>query len=295
MAEIFLLIDGYNLLHAAGMARDRYGPRDLQWARTRLIRWLVRKLTKRELSRTSIVFDARHPPENVPHTWLQSGLHVQFAAPEQEGDADVLIEELISRHSAPRQLVIVSSDHRLQQAAKRRRAAFITSEMFVDQLEERTAIIEEEAAAGKPAEQGPRNPKYTGQPDETDVEFWLAVFGEITPESLAPRGRSPRQPQPPRKPPASPPQSLPEPASPAKKISLEKGNRKSSRSSTKRGDSSVTKKSPPRKETRSTADANPSDPNSSAALPELFGDRWIEELQKWVDEQQKPRRKSEEP
>src|SRR5579862_521982 len=99
MAASFLIIDGYNLMHAAGMARARYGPGDLQRARQRLLKLLVRTLTKPELQRATIVFDAREAPPHLPHTWTLSGMRILFANP--DGDADVMIEELIAVHTSP--------------------------------------------------------------------------------------------------------------------------------------------------------------------------------------------------
>ena len=59
MPARFLLIDGYNLLYAAGMGRATYGPGDLQRSRAQLLRYLFSKLTPAEIARTTIIFDAR--------------------------------------------------------------------------------------------------------------------------------------------------------------------------------------------------------------------------------------------
>jgi hypothetical protein len=53
-------------------------------------------------------------------------------------DADELIEELIAAHPTPRSLTLVSSDHRLQRAARRRRAPFVDSDVwFAEALRKR--------------------------------------------------------------------------------------------------------------------------------------------------------------
>ena len=41
MARIFLLIDGYNLLHAAGLGRRRFSRGGLELARTKLLQKLA--------------------------------------------------------------------------------------------------------------------------------------------------------------------------------------------------------------------------------------------------------------
>jgi hypothetical protein len=68
----------------------------------------------------------------VPQVLEHRGLHVRFAA--QHEDADELIEELIRTNSAPRRLTVVSSDHRLQTAARRRRARAVDSEPWFEDL-----------------------------------------------------------------------------------------------------------------------------------------------------------------
>ena len=66
MATPFRIIDGYNLMHAAGMARRRYGPGDLERYRNRFIRLVAARLTEEERARTTIVFDARDPHVDGP-------------------------------------------------------------------------------------------------------------------------------------------------------------------------------------------------------------------------------------
>jgi len=178
MTEVFLLIDGYNLLYAAGLGQADYAPGELLRARRRLLRYLVRRLRSHELRRTTVVFDARHPPEGFPHTSMLCGMRVLFATP--DGDADAVIEDLIDRHSAPRRLTLVSSDHRLQQAARRRRAAFLDSDVFVDDLERRAATAADEADTEEAVD-----PKETGELSPGELAHWEAVFGAIDADDLA--------------------------------------------------------------------------------------------------------------
>jgi predicted RNA-binding protein with PIN domain len=129
-----LLIDGYNLLHAAGLALPRYGPGDLHRRRARLLQKLGELLDQEVQARTTVVFDARRdPPESAPPQ-TERLIRVVFAPAPLE--ADDLIEQLLARHSAPRQLLVVSSDRRLRRAAQRRGATSLTSEAFLDQIED---------------------------------------------------------------------------------------------------------------------------------------------------------------
>lgn len=172
MAGPFLIIDGYNLLHAAGMARADYGPGDLHRCRTRLLTYLREKLSPDEARRTTIVFDARDPPVGFPSRLTFAGLRVIFASP--TGDADIVIEELIAEHSSPKRVRLISSDHRLQVAARRRRALFDDSETFVNELSRRQVT--------------PRAARHVRDPipdmktmglSEDETAHWLKTFGDV--------------------------------------------------------------------------------------------------------------------
>ncbi len=85
-----------------------------------MLNFLAESLSAEEIPRTIVVFDAHDAPPGLPGTMDHRGLTVRFAVGYE--DADSLIEELIRSDSTPRKLVVVSSDHRLQRAARRRRA-----------------------------------------------------------------------------------------------------------------------------------------------------------------------------
>ena len=251
MAATDLLIDGYNLLYAAGLGAARYGPGDLQRARQALLRKLFELLTPAEITRTAVVFDARQPPPHLPPHWYIHGLRVVYARP--HGDADLLLEQLIDEHSHPSQLTIVSSDQRLQRAAKSRRAAATNSEEFLEFLTQRrrsrTQIelpLPEQAAPTKDVA-------------AAELAYWMGVFGDVKVSELSESVRLPRlakqrfptvTPQVAVRPEAAPRRTRPPIKSPATR--------------------------PPPEPTRR--------PVKSA--PELFSIEWINELQRWVDGQQ---------
>jgi predicted RNA-binding protein with PIN domain len=163
-----LLIDGYNLLHATGLLGTRHGPGVLEKARLALLNLLAESLDPAELPRTIVVFDARQAPWGVPHSMEHKGLHVRFAA--EHAEADELIEELIRADSAPRSLTVVSGDHRLQTAARRRRAKAVASEQWLETLmrlrRQRRAALPESPAESKNAL------------TETEVNYWLHQFDQ---------------------------------------------------------------------------------------------------------------------
>ncbi len=171
MSRSFLIIDGYNLMHAWGLARRRYGPGDLERLRLRFLNQLANRLAEEDRERTTVVFDAGDgAPTDGPGRQVHREMQVVYAI--QEPDADTEIENLIAEHSAPRQIRVVSSDRRLQIAAKRRRGRFVTSEKFLAELKKNKA-----AEPNKPL---PRDleTKYTGELTEAEIAEWLEIFGE---------------------------------------------------------------------------------------------------------------------
>jgi len=161
-----ILIDGYNLLHASGVMGRGSGPGGLERSRTALLNLLAASLPAEELPRTTVVFDASEAPWGAARTLQHQGLTVRFA--DRDSDADTLIEELIKADSAPKRLTVVSSDHRLQRAAKRRKATAIDADQWLAQL------LRERREPGEAA--ATENLKPEGPLSSGEVEFWLRQF-----------------------------------------------------------------------------------------------------------------------
>lgn len=170
MSSRFLIIDGYNLMHDAGLARAKYGPGDLARLRHELLNKLARRLTLEERQRCTVVFDAIDAPPNLSSRFTHENITVQFAKPGQE--ADEVIEHLVSQHSAPRRLTVVSSDHRLQNAISRRRGIGMDSDVFLKQLESPDRHV-------GPAPQSQQSSREAG-----DIRFWMEEFEGINPQSI---------------------------------------------------------------------------------------------------------------
>jgi predicted RNA-binding protein with PIN domain len=179
-----LLIDGYNLLHVTGLVGRGAG---LQGSREALLRFLAATIEPNERSHTTIVFDAAEAPPGLPRLVTHEEMTVHYAS--DYADADELIEELIAAHHAPRSLLVVSSDHRLQRAAKRRRAPFIDSDQwFAEALRRRERNR-------RPAP--PQAVKPQGKLRAEEIAYWLAEFGandEVAPISLSERNEPQRKP-----------------------------------------------------------------------------------------------------
>lgn len=163
-----ILIDGYNLLHATGIVGRGVGPGTLQRARNTLLNYIAASLDSDECAITTIIFDAHDPPPDRPREYQQQGICVKYAVGYE--DADTLLEELIRVDSSPRRLTVISSDHRVQRAARRRHANAVDCEVWFDELGKRRASREPaiEDISAKPTE----------QLTESEVKTWLEVFGD---------------------------------------------------------------------------------------------------------------------
>jgi uncharacterized protein len=111
------LIDGYNLLHATGHLSGAVAPLGLERARRTLLDRIVRRHGP-SASCVTVVFDVRRAPPGLPPEEDYQGVRVLYALGRE---ADEVIEELVRRDAAPRQLTVVSNDRRLREAARRRR------------------------------------------------------------------------------------------------------------------------------------------------------------------------------
>ncbi len=176
-----LIIDGYNLIHAAGILGHGVGPGGLERARGALLNCLVESLDPKLLSQTTVVFDAADAPPLVASKYQHRGLHVRFAR--GDGDADRVIEELILAESAPRRLTVVSSDHRLHRAARRRRAQAVDSDRWFAQL------LRDRQNPRSPA----KSAKPSGPPSKAEVKYWLEQFTGTSTEDPAKSATSEEQ------------------------------------------------------------------------------------------------------
>ena len=127
-----LLIDGYNLLHASNVFPATDKPPTLEQARLALLDFLAENLPAKLVPRTIIVFDATSAPPGLPREMSHRGLAVRFAR--RGGTADEVLEELIAVEPDPRNLLVVSSDHRVQRAARQRGARFTDSEVWTREV-----------------------------------------------------------------------------------------------------------------------------------------------------------------
>jgi len=172
---MLLLIDGYNLLHATDIFGKGTGPGGFQRSREALLRFLAASIEPAKRSQTTIVFDATDAPPGLPRTVTFDEMTVRYAT--GYADADTLIEELIEDHDSPRRLLVVSSDHRIQRAARRRRAKFTDSDLWYTKLWQQR--VQQRAGQKK---QVPEKP--VGKLSATEIDYWVTQFAIDEPTSL---------------------------------------------------------------------------------------------------------------
>ena len=171
------LVDGYNLLFAAGFGRpESTEDGHLHRARLTMLNYLTKYLLPQEAHDATVVFDAKDAPKHLQSEFEHGGIRVIFARDHNE--ADDLIEERIRSENAPHQLVVVTDDLRLQVVAQRRRTQLIKCHDWLDSLERRHRDQRQAQAADEAAQesQDPRRAKLT----PAEVDEWLNEF-EIEP------------------------------------------------------------------------------------------------------------------
>jgi predicted RNA-binding protein with PIN domain len=166
-----LLIDGYNLLHVTGLfGRGVRG--SLEASRTALLNFLVAALEPRERTGTTIIFDASDAPPGLPDRYSHHGVAVRFAR--EYDSADEMLEELIAAHHSPKRLTVVSSDHRVQRAATKRRATAVDSHRWYADAAERLNARKKRFARAEIPDVKPDVALTQGE-----VEYWVKLFGPV--------------------------------------------------------------------------------------------------------------------
>lgn len=198
-----ILIDGYNLLHVTGVFSDAVGPGALEKLHTELLDFLLAALDPADIPQTTIVFDAKGRRAAARRSLQYQGITVHYSA--RHEDADTQLAELIREHTAPRRLVVVSSDHQVQRAARRRRAKAIDSDVWYAQLLQRRR--DRRQSAHRPTESKP-----SAVMSEHDAAWWLSQFAPELLEEMAAESTPPAKDS--RLPSTSRPLTSPTPAKP---------------------------------------------------------------------------------
>lgn len=147
-----ILIDGYNLIFECGLHGRHVNAESLARARMRLLAEINAAFDENDRREIVIVYDAKKIPLSAQQEQDSSG-GVTILYSINFDEADEMIEQLIARHSSPKKnLLVVSSDHRLQKAAMARRAATIDSGDWFDQVESRQSASHSNHGANQGAD-----------------------------------------------------------------------------------------------------------------------------------------------
>ena len=154
-----IIIDGNNLLHSIVKLSDEgESINDVQLC------WIISRYLRAIRKQGEIIFDGAGPRDKSQFDNI-ANLEVCFAGLGK--DADTVIENKIKANTAPKRLSIVSSDRRLRDAARARRATAVKSEIFWNnlqkQLKRKKPVKEPEA-------------KRVGL-SESETKQWLEFFG----------------------------------------------------------------------------------------------------------------------
>lgn len=175
-----ILIDGYNLLHVTGLSgpeitRPEIGVGALQRARNALLNFLAVSLEDEERQQTTVAFDSSQAPPGLPRELQHQGITVKYATGYES--ADELLEELIREVSVPKRLTVVSSDHRVQRAAKRRKARAVDSDVWYAEIRESRRTTKEPIATSTRKPACPLS--------DVEVAAWLDEFGDMCIEDFS--------------------------------------------------------------------------------------------------------------
>jgi len=155
-----VLIDGNNLLFAARDAEPERSP-GISTLCVLLGEW-----ARKSGQRVHIVFDGPRPAPARVEQLREQGVSFEHSGGGVSAD-DVIIER-INENSAPRLLSVVSSDHEIVAAARRRRAKSVRSNLFWEQ------VRRDLARPNRPRVRMPEE-KLRGLSAE-QTEHWLGEF-----------------------------------------------------------------------------------------------------------------------
>ncbi len=164
------LIDGYNVMFAAGLMARRFGPDGFRKVRQRFLNDLAATLDPVEAHLTTVVFDAVDAPTHLPNSSRHKGIAVLYAV--DHDSADERIEDLIAHHTSPKTLTVVSSDHRIQKAATRKKAKVLSADDFLSRMD---ALKERKRVTFR----SPQVQPIPEVPTAQEAEFWLHEFREL--------------------------------------------------------------------------------------------------------------------
>ncbi len=153
-----IIVDGYNLLWAVQKLQGDLSVSDVGLCK------ILGEYFRLKGDNGELIFDGTGPPDK---SCFQNTNNMEILFVGIKTDADTVVEDKIAVNSAPKRLVVVSSDNRLIMAARRRKAVSVKSELFWSQV---CRQLSRKRGIAEPS--GKR-----GGLSETETDRWLNEFG----------------------------------------------------------------------------------------------------------------------
>jgi predicted RNA-binding protein with PIN domain len=152
-----VIIDGHNLLWAIQTSEDNLTITDIALCR------ILDRYFALAGGAAEIIFDGPGPPDKTEFDNIKN-INVTFSG--RASDCDTVIESRILESTAPKLLTAVSTDRRLRDAAKARKAVSVSSEDFWDEVKKR---LSRQKKSKEP-------PGKRGGLTESETELWMKTF-----------------------------------------------------------------------------------------------------------------------
>jgi predicted RNA-binding protein with PIN domain len=159
----YLIIDGYNVIEAAPELFKKMPA--LENRRDHLLR-MIRSTPYLRNKKIIVVFDGSSP-QGTPKKYRHHNIQVIFSGAQQE--ADQVIQDMIREESPRKSLLIISSDHEIQNTARDHNTQTSSSQAFWQQSRPRRSNQNKS-----------HNTDYSKEKDlsQREVQEWLQIFKE---------------------------------------------------------------------------------------------------------------------
>lgn len=158
-----VLVDGYNLLFASSVFVPEGMAPTLSNTRDALLDFLAETIAAKLLPQTTVVFDAAQAPPGLPKEMQHRGMRIVFSA--KKSSADEVLEDLLDNAKQPKELLVISSDHRIQRAARQKGARYVDSEQWL-----------KERATNRKAQRRESQEQKPELPSSEDAAIWIEAF-----------------------------------------------------------------------------------------------------------------------
>jgi hypothetical protein len=162
------VIDGYNLIHKLGKARDSSAMAAL---RERLEAMLVRYRQKAR-RHVILVYDGGSGPKPLTTT---GAIDVTFSGTVKSADRWI-VDHVRSMGVRASMTLVVSSDREIQRHSTAYGAKCIDSEIFIDELAAMGIAVDENARRTAQRPGGVTKKSASGPLSDSEVDYWLRLF-----------------------------------------------------------------------------------------------------------------------